>query len=120
MFGYREKNYKVLSSKTIDLKSMKQIIEVRNTGNDRPSYLSLVEMDNEGKIVFDCLFLYNFESALKKEKHKTKEEKQKLLEEDLVMLIDPEKGVCIKGLNAYERIENHHMGYTKCGTVNMY
>lgn len=146
MFGYQEEKYEVLTSTTINLTGMKQIIEIRKPEEDtverkaklkeyedivkkrggnfessnKSPYISLIGIDDDGTVLLDCLFYYNFESSFKEKIHKTEDEKQVLLKEDLAKLIDPIIGVKIEDLNAYERIENHHTGYTKCGCVSMY
>ena len=137
MFGYQEEKYKVLKSKEISIKNMKNVIEVRKPLENESHierlkkcnidvskitnspYISLTVFNEMDKMVVDLLFYYTTDLPCE-EDDKTEAEKQILLDEDFAMLISETKEVKYSELNAYERIENHHKGYTKSGAVTMY
>lgn len=138
MIGFIEEKYEVIKRETINVGNRKQIIEVRKQEEDsdefkaklkeyeeivkkrggivekadKSAYISLIAEDQSGKVVMDFLFYYEESDEDKK--------KERLLEEDFAMLTDPETIVDVKKLNAYKRIEFHHTGYTKSGSVMLY
>lgn len=124
MFGYKEIDYDVIENFELDVQDSgsTQFFEIRKekesfrpsheevgikqSDYDRLPYIALYEKSIDGKITLDVLFKYDGD-----EKYN--------LEKDWEMLkSDPH--VEIKDLLCHRWIENHHIGYSKDGSVTMY
>jgi hypothetical protein len=144
MNGYNELNYNVLKSFILDDKNGKQVIQIRkqieietpkyiinsikkcskrendffnSKKNESCPYISIDFFDKYNNKISDILYFY-YTNAQYSENDLVNNDND--IEVDWVLLTSKNKTVGYDDLKSNYRIENHHMGYGRNGSVTIY